>query len=141
MVQPADRGMISWIKARMRYYYSEHFMTFVLAELRKGKSATQIKIDVTAPSMKTLLAVTFAKALSELPEEKVRKCWFGLQKAFPSDNPDHATLLRRPRRTARASSPRAASTATRAAAQRRRRVRRCQTPTKAPRSRHGRARR
>ena len=69
----------------MRHYYSEHFMTCVLAELRKGKSATQIKIDVTAPSMKTLLAVTFAKALSELPEDKVRKCWFGLQKAFPSD--------------------------------------------------------
>eukprot|EP00964_Phaeocystis_antarctica_P000495 scaffold263_cov51-Phaeocystis_antarctica.AAC.2 len=43
--------------------------------------------------MKTLLAVTFAKALSELPAEKVRNCWFGLQKAFPSDNADHEELL------------------------------------------------
>ena len=93
MVQPADRGMISWLKARMRHYYSEHFMKFVLAGLREGKTAEQIKIDVTAPNMKTLLAVTFAKALSELPAEKVRKCWFGLQKAFPSDNTDHEALL------------------------------------------------
>jgi hypothetical protein len=93
MVQPADRGMISWIKARMRHYYSEHFMKHVLGELRQGKSAEQIKIDVTAPAMKTLLAVSFAKALSELPVDNVRKCWYGLQKAFPSDNPDHAALL------------------------------------------------
>ena len=68
-------------------------MNFVLAGLREDKTAEQIKIDVTAPTMKTLIAVTFAQALSELPAEKVRKCWFGLQKAFPSDNPDHEALL------------------------------------------------
>ena len=63
------------------------------AAARLGKTAEQIKIDVTAPAMKTLLAVTFATALSELPEDKVRKCWFGLEKVFPSDNPNHEALL------------------------------------------------
>ena len=67
MIQPADKGMISWIKARMRHYYSEHYMKFVLEALRAGKTASQIKLDVTAPSMKQLLAETFAQALSELP--------------------------------------------------------------------------
>ena len=93
LIQPADRGMISWLKARMRHFYSEHMMSFVLRELKAGKQPDQIKIDVSAPTMKRLLASSFAKALSELPADKVRQCWFELQKAFPSDNPDHAELL------------------------------------------------
>ena len=93
LVQPADRGMISWLKARMRHYYSEHFMKFALEKLRAGAIAEAIKIDVTAGPMKTLLATSFARALSELPAEKVRTCWAALAKAFPSDNTDHATLL------------------------------------------------
>ena len=68
-------------------------MKYVLTELRAGKTAEQIKIDVTAPKMKTLLAVTFAKVLSELPRGNVCKCWLGLQKAYPSDNPNHEALL------------------------------------------------
>ena len=56
-------------------------------------TAEAIKIDVTAGPMKTLLATSFARALSELPAEKVRTCWAALAKAFPSDNTDHATLL------------------------------------------------
>ena len=47
----------------------------------------------SAGPMKTLLATSFARALSELPAEKVRTCWAALAKAFPSDNTDHATLL------------------------------------------------
>ena len=39
------------------------------------------------------VATSFARALSELPAEKVRTCWAALAKAFPSDNTDHATLL------------------------------------------------
>ena len=39
------------------------------------------------------LVTSFARALSELPAEKVRTCWAALAKAFPSDNTDHATLL------------------------------------------------
>ena len=31
---PALVGMISWLKARMRHYYSQHFMKFVLEKLR-----------------------------------------------------------------------------------------------------------
>ena len=54
--------MISWLKARMRHYYSEHFMKFVLEKLRAGATAEAIKIDVTAGPMKTLLATSFARA-------------------------------------------------------------------------------
>ena len=36
-------------------------------------TAEAIKIDVTAGPMKTLLATSFARALSELPAEKVAK--------------------------------------------------------------------
>ena len=68
-------------------------MKFVLEKLRAGATAEAIKIDVTAGPMKTLLATSFARALSELPAEKVRTCWAALAKAFPSDNTDHATLL------------------------------------------------
>ena len=44
------------------------------------------QVKVTAPTMKALLAVTFAKTLPELPAKKVRKCWFGLQKAATNAN-------------------------------------------------------
>ena len=56
MIQPADRGMVAWVKARMRHYYSEYYMEFTLRKLREGKRADEIKIDVTASTMKRLLA-------------------------------------------------------------------------------------
>ena len=39
-------------------------------------------MDVSAPHLKHMLAIAFAKALSELPKETVLHCWAPLQAAF-----------------------------------------------------------
>ena len=45
------------------------------------------------PLMPAIVRSRTAKALSEYPVDKARNCCFELQKAFPSDNPQHAELL------------------------------------------------
>ena len=74
--------MISWLKANMRRYFSDVISAHVLAQLNAGTNPSDIKIDVSAPYLKMLLAVAFAKALSELPTETVRHCWAPLQAAY-----------------------------------------------------------
>ena len=75
LVQPADRGMVSWLKAHMRRYYTDTISIAVLKQLQSGIPFSEIKIDTSAPYLKALLATAFAKALSELPSDKVRNCW------------------------------------------------------------------
>ena len=49
-----------------------------------------MQLDVSAPYLKSLLAVAFAKALSELPKETVLHCWAPLQAAFDDMTALHA---------------------------------------------------
>ena len=90
LVQPADRGMISWLKANMRTYFGDVISAEVLAQLNAGTSPADVALDVSAPRLKRMLALAFAKALSELPAEKVRHCWAPLQIAFDKMNELHA---------------------------------------------------
>ena len=65
-----------------------HF--YGLAQLQAGTAPVDIKLDTTAPYLKRLLAMAFAKALSELPSEKVRHCWAPLQAAYDDMEALHA---------------------------------------------------
>ena len=56
--------MISWL-------FSDAISADVLAQLQAGTEPAAVKLDVSAPHLKGMLAVAFAKALSELPREKV----------------------------------------------------------------------
>lgn len=51
---------------------------------------SNIKIDVSAPYLKHMLATSFAKALSEVPSEKVIACWAPLQEAWDNKEALHA---------------------------------------------------
>ena len=50
-----------------------------------------MKVDVSAPYLKKLLVTAFARALSELPREKVVQCWAPLADAYDKMNELHAT--------------------------------------------------
>ena len=65
MVQPADRGMISWLKAFMRKIFTDTISADVLAQLQAGTDPTAVTLDVSAPHLKHMLASAFAKALSD----------------------------------------------------------------------------
>ena len=71
LVQPADRGMISWLKACMRAYFTDVISADILRQLQAGTNPTNVQLDVSAPHLKSLLGLAFAKALSELPKETV----------------------------------------------------------------------
>ena len=62
----------------------------VLKQLQAGTNPADVQLDVSAPHLKRLLAVAFAKALSELPKETVLHCWAPLQAAFDDMNALHA---------------------------------------------------
>ena len=82
LAQPADRGFISWLKANMRAYYTDIISKEVLRQMQAGADVSTIKIDTSAGYMKQMLTNSFAKALSELPSEKVVACWQPLQTAW-----------------------------------------------------------
>ena len=90
LVQPADRGMISWLKAFMRAIFGDTISADVLKQLNAGKAPADVTLDVSAPHLKRMLALAFAKALSELPAEKVRHCWAPLQVAYDDMDTLHA---------------------------------------------------
>ena len=59
------------------------------------RARADVQLDVSAPYLKSLLAVAFAKALSELPKETVLHCWAPLQAAFDDMNALHAKAAER----------------------------------------------
>ena len=90
LVQPADRGMISWLKANMRQTFNDVISADILKQMNEGVQPADVKLDVSAPHLKSLLASAFAKALSELPAETVLHCWAPLQAAFDDMEALHA---------------------------------------------------
>ena len=90
LAQPADRGFISWLKAHMRAFYTDEISEAVLTQLSSGTPLCDIKINTSAPHMKRMLAMSFARALSQLPGEKVRHCWAPLQDAWDKKEELHA---------------------------------------------------
>ena len=60
---------ISWLKAFMRRMYNDILSADVLQQLNAGTAPAEVKLDVSAPHLKSLLGRAFAKALSELPAE------------------------------------------------------------------------
>jgi hypothetical protein len=92
LVQPADRGMISWLKAFMRAIFGDAISADVLKQLESGTAPADVTLDVSAPHLKKMLALAFAKALSELPAEKVRHCWAPLQVAYDNMDALHAKV-------------------------------------------------
>lgn len=90
LAQPADRGFISWLKAFMRKCYTDIISKSVLEQLMEGTPVGEIKIDTSAPYLKAMLANSFAKALSELPSEKVINCWAPLRPAWERKAELHA---------------------------------------------------
>ena len=90
LCQPADRGMISWIKACMRRIFGDAISADIMKQLQAGTSPTDVTLDVSAPHLKSLLAKAFAKALSELPRETVLHCWAPLQRAYDDMDALHA---------------------------------------------------
>ena len=63
--------MISWLKACMRAYFTDVISADILRQLQAGTNPTNVQLDVSAPHLKSLLGLAFAKALSELPKETV----------------------------------------------------------------------
>ena len=90
LAQPADRGQVSWLKANMRAYYTTIISTEVFRQMSEGADLSKLKIDTSAPFMKQMLAISFAKALSEHPSEKVVACWQPLQAAWDNRVALHA---------------------------------------------------
>ena len=90
LVQPADRGCISWLKANMRAFYTDVIAKVVIEQLASGVPLSEIKIDTSAPYLKAMLAKSFAHALSQLPCEKVLHCWAPLQDAWDKKEVLHA---------------------------------------------------
>ena len=82
--------MISWMKANMRAHFTEVISADVHKQLQSGTNPVDVQVDVSAPHLKSLLAIAFAKALSELPKETVLHCWAPLQAAFDDMNALHA---------------------------------------------------
>ena len=62
----------------------------VMCQLDAGATISSIKIDTSAPYLKLMLANSLAKALSELPKEKVLGCWAPLQQAWVEKEALHA---------------------------------------------------
>ena len=62
----------------------------VLEQLAAGKAPNEVVVDYSAPHLKKLLATAFAKALSELPTEKVIHCWAPLVDAYDKMTELHA---------------------------------------------------
>ena len=73
----------------MRHVYTDVISKSVMEQL-DSVELSKIKIDVSAPYLKHLLATSFAKALSEVPSEKVIACWAPLQEAWDSKEKLHA---------------------------------------------------
>jgi hypothetical protein len=82
--------MISWLKANMRAFFNDTISADILKQLQSGTQPVDVKLDVSAPHLKHMLAVAFAKALSELPAETVRHCWAPLQAAYDDMEALHA---------------------------------------------------
>ena len=93
LVQPADRGMVSWLKAYMRRLYSDTIAAEVTRQLRAGMAISSITLDTRAPTMKLMLATSFARALSALPTEKVLHCWEPLAPAVDQQEQLHREAL------------------------------------------------
>ena len=62
LVQPVDRGMVAYMKAKMRQHYTNKISADVVRELRAGRAPTDFKLDLGAPAMKKLLAESLAHA-------------------------------------------------------------------------------
>ena len=89
LAQPADRGMISWLKAFMRSFYTDVISKSVLEQL-DSVSLSNIKVNTSAPYLKHMLANSFVRALSELPRNTVIACWAPLQDAWGKKEQLHA---------------------------------------------------
>ena len=76
-------------QAFMRRVYTDVISKSVLEQLDLVE-LSDIKIDVSAPYLKHMLATSFAKALSELPSDKVIACWAPLQEAWDNKEASHA---------------------------------------------------
>ena len=74
----------------MRKYYCDIISAVVMEQLKAGTPVGEIKINTSAPYLKSMLANAFAKALSELPKEKVLHCWAPLQAAWDKKEELHA---------------------------------------------------
>ena len=68
--------MISWLKANMRATFTDTISADVLRQLQAGTNPVDVTLDVSAPHLKRMLALAFAKALSELPAESFGKTLF-----------------------------------------------------------------
>jgi hypothetical protein len=90
LAQPADRGMVSWLKANMRQMFNDVISADVMKQLEAGTVPEAVTLDVSAPHLEQLLALAFAKALSELPRETVIHCWAPLQAAYDNMDALHA---------------------------------------------------
>ena len=75
----------------MRQMYNQVISADVIKQLDAGTAPAAIKVDVSAPHLKSLLARAFAKALSELPADKVQHCWAPLAEAYTKMDELHAT--------------------------------------------------
>jgi len=82
--------MISWLKAFMRKIFSDTISADVLRQLQAGTPPAEVTLEGSATHLKRMLALAFAKALSELPAEKVLHCWAPLQSAYDNMNALHA---------------------------------------------------
>ena len=60
LVQPADRGFISWLKANMRAFYTDCISKEVLRQMAVGINVAAIQIDTSARYMKHMLAYSSA---------------------------------------------------------------------------------
>ena len=74
----------------MRLTFNDVISADVLKQLQAGTRPADVQLDVSAPHLKGLLATALAKALSELPAEKVRHCWAPLQAAYDDMDTLHA---------------------------------------------------
>ena len=81
LAQPADRGFISWLKGNMRSFYTDTIAKAVLQQL-DSVTLSEININTSAPYLKQMLTKSYARALSQLPREKVIHCWAPLQEAW-----------------------------------------------------------
>ena len=66
----------------MRSIFNDTISAEIMKQLNAGTAPIDVTLDVSAPHLKCLLALAFTKALSQLPQEKVRHCWAPLQVAY-----------------------------------------------------------
>ena len=84
----------------MRSFYTDTIAKAVLQQL-DSVTLSDINIDTSAPYLKQMLAKSYARALSQLPREKVIHCWAPLQEAWDKKEELHTA---RPRRSCPGSS-------------------------------------